>query len=135
VLTGVWLLVLLSSAEDAQPEARRQTQPAGWRPTSGRDVTRRQPGAAALAFVGVRRRLSSGAAARSGWAALTNSELAVVGLVVQGLINREMAAWLFASPHTVRTVRTHLRHVLEKLKLDSRVAVASVAARQGSPAL
>ena len=85
------------------------------------------------AFAEVRRRLSSGAAARRGLAALTDSELAVVGLVVQSLINREVAARPFCSPHTVHT---HLRHVFEKLKLklNSRVELASVAARHGSPA-
>jgi DNA-binding CsgD family transcriptional regulator len=69
-------------------------------------------------------------AARNGWAALTDSELAVVGLVVQGMTNREVAERLFVSPHTVST---HLRHAFEKLKLNSRVELASVAARHGVP--
>jgi len=51
--------------------------------------------------------------------------------VVRGLTNREVAEWLFVSPHTVST---HLRHVFEKLKLNSRVELASVAARHGIPA-
>jgi len=46
--------------------------------------------------------------------------------------NREVAARLFVSSHTVRT---HLRHVFAKLKLNSCVELASVEARQGSPAL
>lgn len=83
-----------------------------------------------LRSLGVRRRLPSVPAARNGWAALTDSELAVVGLVVQGMTNREVAERLFVSPHTVST---HLRHVFEKLKLNSRVELASVAARHGVP--
>ena len=47
-----------------------------------------------------------------------------MGLVVQGPINREVAARLFVAPHTVHT---HLRHGFEKLKLNSRVELASVA--------
>jgi DNA-binding CsgD family transcriptional regulator len=84
-----------------------------------------------LRALGVRRRLPATPPARSGWAALTDSELTVVGLVVQGLTNREVAERLFVSPHTVNT---HLRHVFEKLKLNSRVELASVAARHGIPA-
>lgn len=84
-----------------------------------------------LRSLGVRRRLPSTPSARSGWAALTDSELAVVGLVVQGMTNREVAERLFVSPHTVST---HLRHVFEKLELNSRVELAGVAARHGVPA-
>jgi DNA-binding CsgD family transcriptional regulator len=85
-----------------------------------------------LRSLGVRRRLPSTPAVRNGWAALTDSELAVVGLVVQGMTNREVAERLFVSPHTVST---HLRHVFEKLKLNSRMELAGVAARHGVPAV
>jgi DNA-binding CsgD family transcriptional regulator len=85
-----------------------------------------------LRSLGVRRRLPATPTARSGWAALTDSELAVVGLVVQGMTNREVAERLFVSPHTVST---HLRHVFEKLKLNSRMELAVVAARHGVPAV
>jgi DNA-binding CsgD family transcriptional regulator len=84
-----------------------------------------------LRSLGVRRRLPSTPSARTGWAALTDSELAVIGLVVQGMTNREVAERLFVSPHTVST---HLRHVFEKLELNSRVELAGVAARHGVPA-
>jgi DNA-binding CsgD family transcriptional regulator len=84
-----------------------------------------------LRSLGVRRRLPAAAWARRGWAALTDSELAVIGLVVQGMTNREVAERLFVSPHTVST---HLRHVFEKLGLNSRVELAGVAARHGVPA-
>jgi len=85
-----------------------------------------------LRSLGVRPRLPSTPAARSGWAALTDSELAVVDLVVQGMTNREVAERLFVSPHTVST---HLRHVFAKLKLNSRMELAGVAARHGLPTI
>ncbi|MEU6783721.1 LuxR C-terminal-related transcriptional regulator [Nonomuraea angiospora] len=53
-----------------------------------------------------------------GWAALTASELRVVRLVAQGMTNREAAAALFLSPHTVDS---HLRHAFAKLGVNSRV--------------
>ncbi|MET7338440.1 AAA family ATPase [Nonomuraea sp. NPDC005650] len=57
-------------------------------------------------------------AAGHGWAALTASELRVVRLVAQGMTNREAAAALFLSPHTVDS---HLRHAFAKLGVSSRV--------------
>lgn len=52
------------------------------------------------------------------------------GLVVQGLTNREAAERLFVSPHTVST---RLRHVFDKLKLNSLMELAVVAAWHGVP--
>jgi DNA-binding CsgD family transcriptional regulator len=49
---------------------------------------------------------------------LTGSEVRVVELVVEGLTNREVAARLYLSPHTVDS---HLRHSFTKLGLRSRV--------------
>ena len=85
-----------------------------------------------LRSLGVRRRLLLAAPCRTGWGGLTDSELAVVRLVVQGLTNREVAERLFLSPHTVST---HLRHAFEKLQLNSRVELARVAAREDVAAL
>jgi DNA-binding CsgD family transcriptional regulator len=59
--------------------------------------------------------------AKSGWAALTEAEMAVATLVAEGGTNREIAEKLFVSPHTVST---HLRHVFEKLAINSRVKLA-----------
>ncbi|MEU6219989.1 AAA family ATPase [Streptomyces sp. NPDC047022] len=56
----------------------------------------------------------------SPWCALTQSELRVALLVAEGKINREVAAALFLSPHTVDS---HLRHIFAKLGLSSRVAL------------
>ncbi|GAA4508350.1 helix-turn-helix transcriptional regulator [Nonomuraea ferruginea] len=57
----------------------------------------------------------------TGWAALTPSELRVARLVARGLTNREVAAELFVSPHTVDS---HLRHAFAKLGVSSRVELA-----------
>jgi DNA-binding CsgD family transcriptional regulator len=60
-------------------------------------------------------------AGRSGWARLTAAERRVAQLVAAGLTNREAAAELFLSPHTVDY---HLRHIFRKLDIDSRVQLA-----------
>jgi predicted ATPase/class 3 adenylate cyclase/DNA-binding CsgD family transcriptional regulator len=62
----------------------------------------------------------------TGWASLTSTELAVVGLVSEGLANKDIAARLFVSP---RTVQTHLTHIYTKLGLTSRLQLAQQAAR------
>jgi DNA-binding CsgD family transcriptional regulator len=62
----------------------------------------------------------------SGWASLTPAEREVVGLVSEGLGNKDIATRLFVSP---RTVQTHLTHVYTKLGLTSRVQLAQEAAR------
>jgi DNA-binding CsgD family transcriptional regulator len=74
---------------------------------------------------GVRRRLITSARPNAGWAALTDSELAVVRLIAQGLTNRETAVRLFVSPHTVNS---HLRHAFTKLGVNSRLELARVVA-------
>jgi DNA-binding CsgD family transcriptional regulator len=53
---------------------------------------------------------------------LTPQELAVAGLVRQGLSNRDVAARLFVSP---RTVDFHLRNVFAKLGVTSRTELAA----------
>lgn len=62
-----------------------------------------------------------------GWASLTASEEAVVGLVGQGLTNSEIAERLFVSR---RTVESHLRRVYPKLHLTARAQLVSVIARR-----
>jgi DNA-binding CsgD family transcriptional regulator len=59
-----------------------------------------------------------------GWAALTPAELDVIRVVVAGRTNREAAALLFLSPHTVSS---HLRHAYAKLGINSRVELVRVA--------
>lgn len=67
---------------------------------------------------GMRQRASSPPEPPSPWHTLTESELRVVRLVVEGLTNREVANRLYLSPHTVDS---HLRHVFTKLNVNSRV--------------
>jgi DNA-binding CsgD family transcriptional regulator len=61
----------------------------------------------------------------SGWDSLTETEHRVVGLVAQGLSNRQVAGRMFLSTHTVAF---HLRHIFWKLNLGSRVELARMAA-------
>jgi DNA-binding NarL/FixJ family response regulator len=58
---------------------------------------------------------------------LSARELEVATLVAAGMTNPAIAAELFVS---VATVKTHVSHILTKLRLDSRVQLANwVAAR------
>ena len=60
----------------------------------------------------------------SGWGSLTDTERSVALLVAQGLTNRQAAARMFISPHTVKF---HLSQVFRKLQLGSRVELARAA--------
>jgi LuxR family maltose regulon positive regulatory protein len=57
---------------------------------------------------------------------LTKREIAVLALAAQGLTNREIAARLCRSEHTVHR---HVANILAKLGLPSRAAAASFAAK------
>jgi ATP/maltotriose-dependent transcriptional regulator MalT len=59
---------------------------------------------------------------------LTRRELDIVRLIAQGLSDKEVAARLSLSAHTVHR---HVSNVLTKLDLPSRTAVAAYAARNG----
>ena len=80
---------------------------------------------------GIRRRLVARERAETGWAAMTDSELAVARLVAQGLTNREVAEHLFVSPHTVSS---HLRSIFAKLDINSRLALVRIAAERETSA-
>ena len=58
-----------------------------------------------------------------GWDSLTDAEHSVTELVADGLTNREVAARLFLSPHTVDS---HLRHIFRKLDINSRVDLVRI---------
>jgi DNA-binding CsgD family transcriptional regulator len=78
---------------------------------------------------GVRRRRTATERPDRGWAALTDSELAVARLICEGLTNREAAERLFVSPHTVNS---HLRHAFTKLEINSRVGLARLFSEHGT---
>ena len=84
-----------------------------------------------LRQLGVQRHLPAERRPTQGWAALTQSELAVARLVTDGLTNREVAERLYISPHTVGE---HLRHVFEKLGINSRVTLTRIASEHLEPA-
>ena len=77
--------------------------------------------------MGIRRRPASTARPKTGWAALTNVESAVARLAADSNTNSEIAEKLFISPHTVNT---HLRHIFEKLDINSRVTLTRIAGQR-----
>ena len=60
--------------------------------------------------------------------ALTEREMEVLPLIAEGLSNKEIAASLHVSQNTVKT---HVRHILEKLGVRSRSEAAAYAVRAG----
>ena len=60
----------------------------------------------------------------TGWEALTSAEAAVAQLAAEGKTDREIAETLFISPHTVNT---HLRHIFDKLGVNSRISLTKMA--------
>jgi DNA-binding NarL/FixJ family response regulator len=59
---------------------------------------------------------------------LSQRELEVLKLMVEGYSNPEIAAALYLSPNTVKT---HIRGIMNKLAVDDRVQAAVVALRTG----
>lgn len=78
-----------------------------------------------LRELGIRRRHWSTPPARpaAGWDSLTDAEQAVAGLVAEGLNNRQIAARMYISAHTVAA---HLRQTFRKLSIASRVELARI---------
>jgi len=60
--------------------------------------------------------------------ALTAREVEILGHLVQGSTNREIARSLFVSE---ATVKTHLVHIYDKLDVDNRTAAIAAAVEQG----
>ncbi len=72
--------------------------------------------------------LASGHMARAGLRdrGLTDREIDVLGLVARGLRDRDIGGHLFVSR---ATVKTHLRSIFRKLKVQTRVQAAAIAIR------
>jgi DNA-binding CsgD family transcriptional regulator len=82
-----------------------------------------------LRRLGVRRRRVGGERPKTGWPALTDPEINVATLAAEGRTNRQIAESLFISPHTVNT---HLRHIFDKVGVNSRVQLTRFVREQAS---
>jgi DNA-binding CsgD family transcriptional regulator len=76
-----------------------------------------------LRRLGVERRIVSQPRAKTGWDSLTDSELKVVNLIAQGVTNRDVAAQLHVTPHTVKA---HVHNAFAKLGINSRAELSKL---------
>jgi DNA-binding CsgD family transcriptional regulator len=77
-----------------------------------------------LRRLGVQRRIVSQPRAKTGWDSLTEAELTVVNLIAQGATNRDVAAQLHLSLHTVKN---HVHNAFAKLGINSRAQLTQLA--------
>jgi DNA-binding CsgD family transcriptional regulator/tetratricopeptide (TPR) repeat protein len=77
-----------------------------------------------LRRLGVCRRIAVSKRPATGWEALTSAEASIARLAAEGKTNREIAETLFISPHTVNS---HLRHIFDKLGVNSRIQLTKMA--------
>jgi DNA-binding NarL/FixJ family response regulator len=59
---------------------------------------------------------------------LSEREVEVLGLVIRGLTNRQMAEVLFVSP---KTVDHHIQHIYDKIGVSTRVGATLFALQHG----
>jgi DNA-binding NarL/FixJ family response regulator len=85
-----------------------------------------------LRKLGVRRRhwrAAAGDRPAAGWLSLTVTEQSVACLVADGLNNKQIAARMYISPHTVAH---HLRQTFRRLSITSRVELARIVIEQAA---
>ena len=90
-------------------------------------VVRLRGGGAVTAAASTTGRAVTSHRATFGWCSLTDSERSLAELVSTGVTNKEAAARLFVSRHTVDS---HLRHIFRKLDINSRVELTRVVTAQ-----
>ncbi|OBF25960.1 LuxR family transcriptional regulator [Mycobacterium sp. ACS1612] len=78
-----------------------------------------------LRALGVERRIVASPRDKTGWDSLTDAELKIVNMIGDGATNREVAARLNLSPHTVKA---HVRNAFTKLGIRSRAELRRPAA-------
>ena len=76
-----------------------------------------------LRRLGVERRVVSQPRAKTGWDSLTDSELTVINLIAAGVTNRDVAAQLHLSLHTVKN---HVHNAFTKLGINSRAQLTQL---------
>ena len=76
-----------------------------------------------LRRLGLERRIVSQSRAKTGWDSLTDSELKVVNLIAHGVTNRDVAAQLHLSLHTVKN---HVHNAFAKLSINSRTQLTQL---------
>jgi DNA-binding CsgD family transcriptional regulator len=76
-----------------------------------------------LRRLGVERRIVSQSRAKTGWDSLTDSELTVANLIAHGATNRDVAAQLHLSLHTVKN---HVHNAFAKLGINSRAQLTQL---------
>jgi DNA-binding CsgD family transcriptional regulator len=75
---------------------------------------------------------TTGAVPIMGWPTLTETERGVAEIIAEGVTNREAAARLYLSPHTIDY---HLRQIFRKLGISSRVELARHVLAQSGPGI
>ena len=95
----------------------------------GGQVAAPDPDEARDSSAGAPRRGTQRTTAGDSWSSLTDSELRIVAHVVAGRTNREVAALLVVSRHTVDA---HLKHIFIKLGIHTRVELTVLALRQAA---
>lgn len=123
-------LILLSSFAGEEPVY--QALQAGAKAFLFKDAARDELVAAVRAVAAGRTYLPAGPAARLarrvGGDELTGREVEVLGLVAEGLRNKEVAARLGLSEHTVKV---HVQNILAKLRAGDRTEAVTAAVRRG----